>query len=292
MYYLVYGLLYLLSLLPLRVLYLLSDFAYFIIYYVVGYRRKIVLQNLSIAFPEKKDEEKIKISKRFYHNFCDTFIETIKLISANKAFVDKHFECDYSVFHQLYKEGKKCQIHTGHNFNWELANLAVAGNIPFDFLGVYMPIENKAFDRIFKKLRSKTGGVLLPANDMRNSILPWRNKQYALGLIADQSPGNLSKAIWIDFFNRPTPFMKGPESGARLGNIPVVFGNFTKIKRGYYKGHFHLEEMNPRQLADGELTTRYIRYLEDVLRKAPDMWLWSHRRWKHQWKPEYGKVFS
>ena len=190
MYYLVYGLLYALSLLPLKVLYLLSDFAYFILYSVAGYRKNIVFQNLDIAFPQKSKKEKIEIAKKFYRNFCDTFIETIKLLSADRNFLNKHFIADYSVFDKLYDKGKKCQIHTGHNFNWELVALAAGDNIKFDFIGVYMPIENKIFDRLFRKLRTKTGTVLLPANDMRNAMLPWRNKQYALGLIADQSAGN------------------------------------------------------------------------------------------------------
>jgi Kdo2-lipid IVA lauroyltransferase/acyltransferase len=292
MYYLVYGALYLLSLLPLRVLYLLSDFAYFLIYYVIGYRKDIVLQNLTIAFPQKSLEEKVRTSKRFYKNFCDTFIETIKLLSASKTYINRHFTCDYSVFEELYAKGKKCQIHTGHNFNWEIANLAVAANIPFTFLGVYMPIGNKAFNRLFKTLRSKTGSVLLPATDMRNAIISYRNTQYALGLIADQSAGNLAKAVWVNFFNRPAPFVKGPESGARLGNIPVVFGHFTKKRRGYYEGHFSLAEEFPASLQNWELTKRYIRYLEEVITANPDMWLWSHRRWKHEWKPEYGPVIN
>ena len=155
-----------------------------------------------------------------------------------------------------------------------------------------MPITNKAFDELFKKIRSKTGSILLPATDMRNAIIPYRNKQYAIGLIADQSAGNLAKAIWVNFFNRPAPFVKGPESGARLGDIPVVFGHFTKKKRGYYEGHFFLAEEHPRSSESGELTKRYIKYLEEVIRSNPDMWLWSHRRWKHQWKPEYGPVIN
>lgn len=292
MYYLLYGLLYLLSLLPLKVLYLLSDFAYLLIYRLAGYRKKVVMQNLTIAFPNKTEQEKKSIAKKFYKNFCDTFIETIKLVSADTNFINRHFVSDYSAFAEIYAKGKKCQIHTGHNFNWEIANLAVGANIPFTFLGVYMPIENKAVDRLFRKFRTKTGTVLLPATDMRNAIIPWRNEQYALGLIADQSAGNPSKAFWVPFFGRPAPFVKGPESGARMGDIPVVFGHFTKIKRGYYRGHFFLAEENPRALENGALTRRYIKYLEETISANPDMWLWSHRRWKHEWKPEYGPVLG
>src|SRR5579875_969230 len=140
MYYLVYVPLYVLSLLPLKILYLFSDFAYFIIYYVVGYRKKIVLDNLTIVFPEKTEKEKIIIAKKFYRNFTDTFIETIKLLSANDNFIKKHCTGDESVFLELHKEGKKCQIHLGHNFNWEIANLAFPLHTPFDVLTVYMPI--------------------------------------------------------------------------------------------------------------------------------------------------------
>jgi Kdo2-lipid IVA lauroyltransferase/acyltransferase len=292
MYYIIFGLLYTLSLLPLRILYLLSDFAYFILYHIAGYRKKVVFQNLTIAFPNKSEHEKTAIAKKFYRNFTDTFIETIKLISANKAFVDRHFTFDTEVFDKIYAEGKKCQIHTGHNFNWELANLAVAGNIPFTFLGVYMPIENKTFDQLFLKIRAKTGGVLIPATNMRNAMLPFRNTQYALGLIADQSAGNRHKAYWVNFFGRPAPFVRGPESGARMGCIPVVFGHFTKKERGYYEGHFHLEEEKPQTLLAGELTLRYISYLEKVISDHPEMWLWSHRRWKHEWKEEYGPIIN
>jgi KDO2-lipid IV(A) lauroyltransferase len=282
--------LYLLSLLPLKVLYLLSDLAYIILYRITGYRKTIVFQNLDIAFPQKTHQEKKIIAKKFYRNFCDTFIETIKLISSDANFINKHFISDYTVFDKLYAEGRKCQIHSGHNFNWEIAALAVGENINFDFIGVYMPIENKIFDRLFRKLRTKTGTVLLPANDMRNAMIPWRNKQYALGLIADQSAGNIHKAYWVNFFGKPTPFVRGPESGARVGNIPVVFAHFTKKKRGYYEGHFSLAEKNPQALENGELTKRYILYLEKVISENPEMWLWSHRRWKHEWKEEYGEI--
>lgn len=292
MYYIVYGLLYLLSLLPLRVLYLLSDFAYFLVYYVAGYRKKVVLDNLSIAFPEKTEEERKRIAKKFYRNFTDNFIETIKLLSAGKRFIRKHFTVDTQIFYELYKQGKKCQIHLGHNFNWEIGNLAMGFSTPYTFLVVYMPINNKTMDRLFQKLRSKTGCVLLPATEMRTAMLPWRDKQYMLALVADQNPGVPSKGYWLNFFGRPTPFVNGPEKGARANDAAVVFVYFVKHKRGYYEMISELAVSEPRSLPEGELTRRYIQYLERVIRDNPEMWLWSHRRWKHQWKPEYGKVIA
>jgi KDO2-lipid IV(A) lauroyltransferase len=292
MYYIVYGLLYLLSLLPLRVLYLFSDFAYFILYYITGYRKKIVHQNLLIAFPEKTEAERKKITKQFYLNFTDNFIETVKLISAGKKFLEKHFSIDLQVFNDLYKQGKKCQAHLGHNFNWEIANLAMAYCTPYPLLSVYMPIKNKALDKIFRKLRSKTGAHLLPATQMRTAMLPYRDQKYLLALVADQNPGVPSKAYWFHFFGRPTPFVTGPEKGARANKTAVLFFHFTKRKRGYYEAHSELATVEPQLLPEGELTRIYIQYLERVIRLNPEMWLWSHRRWKHEWKPEYGKIIA
>lgn len=292
MYYLVYGFLFLLSLLPLQVLYLLSDFAYFILYHVVGYRKKVVMHNLSIAFPEKKEEERRKIARQFYRNFADTFIEAVKLISASESFVRKHFYGDFSLFSELYEQGKKCQLHLGHIFNWEMANAGIPLNIPYTMLTVYMPISSKAIDLLFQKIRSRTGAKLLPATKMNTAILPYRNQLYLMGLVGDQNPGAPSNAYWFNFFGKPTPFVKGLEKGARVHNTAVVFCYLVKKKRGYYEAHHKLITTEPRNFPETELTRLYVSFLENAIRANPSMWLWSHRRWKHEWKPEYGKVHS
>jgi KDO2-lipid IV(A) lauroyltransferase len=289
MYYVIYGLLYLLSLLPLRVLFLLSDFAFVVLYHVIGYRKKVVLDNLKIAFPEKSEKERGAIAKEFYKHFTDNFIETIKLLSASKAYINKHFTGDYSVFKQMHAEGKKSQIHLGHTFNWEFANLAVAANIPQKLLTVYMPIESGIFERLFLKLRTITGAAMLPATKIRSAILPWRNTLYSLGLVADQSPAEPRNAYWVPFFGRPTPFLRAPENGARVGNLPVIFAYFIRKKRGYYQALFELAETNPAALPKGELTKRYAASLENFIRQYPANYLWSHRRWKWEWKEEYGE---
>src|SRR5579885_2966026 len=148
MYYLTYGILYLLSLLPLRALFVISDFFYFIVYYVIGYRKKVVMDNLTIAFPEKTEKEKIQIARRFYRNFTDNFIETIKLLSCSTDFLNRHFEGDFTILNDLYTKGKKCQVHLGHNFNWELENAFVPLHVKQEFLVIYMPLENKIFERL------------------------------------------------------------------------------------------------------------------------------------------------
>ncbi|HEX3168052.1 MAG TPA: lysophospholipid acyltransferase family protein [Chitinophagaceae bacterium] len=292
MYYIFYGFFYLISLLPLTILYLFSDLAYFLLYYVFSYRKKVVMDNLLQAFPEKTDQERKKIAKQFYLNFTDNFIEVIKLLSASPAFIDKHFTGDYTLCNKLYEEGKKCHFLLAHNFNWELGCLAVAQNIKQVFLVVYMPIGNQAFDKIFMKIRTKTGAELLPATDMRNAIIPYRNKLYGLALVADQNPGYPKNAYWLNFFGKPTPFVKGPESGARRGNTPVVFCKIIKLKRGYYRIFFEMGEEHPANTQQGELTKKYAQFLGNFIKEYPEMWLWSHRRWKWEWKPEYGEIIN
>jgi KDO2-lipid IV(A) lauroyltransferase len=292
MYYLIYGFLYLLSLLPLRALYLISDAAAWLVWRVIGYRKEVVLANLDIAFPEKSKAEKERIAAAFYHNLIDTFIETIKLVSASEKFMKDHYVADVSLFHELKASGKKCQIHLGHNFNWELAGITMPLLLPYQVLSVYMPINNKALDRVFLKLRSRTGAIMLPATTIGRAIVPYRNQQYLSALVADQNPGVPSRAYWFQFFGRPTPFVKGPEKSAKGNDAAVVFAHFTKIKRGYYRGHFHIATTDPNQFQEGGLTSIYIKYLEGVIRENPEMWLWSHRRWKHEWKPEYGEILS
>ncbi|MGI8600472.1 MAG: lysophospholipid acyltransferase family protein [Chitinophagaceae bacterium] len=290
MYYVLFSFLYAVSLLPLKVLYLLSDFAYVVIYYVFGYRKNVVMQNLTIAFPQKTEDEKIKIAKQFYKNFCDTFIETIKFISASPAFFNKHFKADFSFLNEAFALGRPVQIQAGHNFNWELVNLAVPKYLNGTLVGIYLPLNNKIFERLFRYIRSRFGTQLVAATRMRQEMFRYRGKHYFIGFIADQAPPIPEKAYWIQFFGKPTAFLKGPEKAARKNNIPVLFTHFTKTKRGYYEGHLELGSLEPALLEEGHLTKKYAQYLERVMTKNPEMWLWSHRRWKHEWKEEYGII--
>jgi KDO2-lipid IV(A) lauroyltransferase len=290
MYYFVFGLAYLVSLLPLRVLYLLSDLGYVIVYRLLGYRKDVVMQNLAIAFPDKTEAERAAIAKRFYKNFADTFIETIKFLSAGKRFFRKRFSSDYGVVQELLATGKNIQLHLGHNFNWELANLTFPFYISHKTLVVYLPLKNKIFNRLFYYIRSRFGSQLIAATRMAAEMLPHRGTQYIIALIADQSPPVGGKAYWVPFFGRPTAFIKGPDNAARRNNYPVVFNHFTKVRRGYYQGHNELATTDARSLPEGELTKRYAVFLERVMKENPDMWLWSHRRWKYEWKPEFGMI--
>lgn len=291
MYYLFYGFIYLVSLLPMRVLYFISDAIYGLVYYVFGYRKPVVLSNLAIAFPDKTEAERLQIARKFYHNFIDSFIEVIKLVSAGDAFLQKRFTADVRELNELYATGKSCQIHLGHTFNWEWGQLVLTNLTAYKIMVVYMPITSAVMERLFYKLRTRSGNVFLPATNMREAIGPYLQTQYALGLVADQNPGNLQAAYWLNFFGKPTAFVGGPEKGARATGMPVVFACITKPRRGYYHATMKLAAADTSQLAEGELTLHYVRYLEEVIRRNPDMWLWSHRRWKHTWKDEYAPMW-
>jgi len=290
MYYIVFGLLYVVSLLPLRVLYVFSSLGYLIVYFILGYRKEVVLQNLAYAFPQKSEMAREKTARQFYRNFIDSFIENIKFISASATFFKKHFTGNTEILLPIHASGRKCQVLLAHNFNWELANLAVPLLSPFQMLTVYMPISNKIFNRLLMHIRTRTGAKMLAATRMSRELIPYRNQQYLMALVADQNPGNPANAYWFNFLGRPAPFVKGPEKNARANNAVIVFCYFTKEKRGYYQAHFELAETEPLNLPEKELMRRYVAYLEKVVTGNPEMWLWSHRRWKHEWKPEYGAV--
>jgi len=281
MYYLIFPLFYLISLLPMWLLYGLSDVLAFLLYAVIRYRRGVVTTNLKIAFPEKTDREREAIAKSFYRNFTDSFLETIKLISATPEFLRERFVLDNpGVLEEFYTRGQKVQLHMGHLFNWEIPGVAMPLWTRYTFIVIYMPIENKAINRLYLYLRGRLGTVLLPATNMQRSILPYRNKQYMLTLVADQVPSGPERSYWLNFFGLPTPFVKTPERGARIANIPAVFVRIYKASRGHYRAELTTISDQPASLPEGELTRRYRQMLEDAIRQQPASYLWSHRRWK------------
>ncbi len=292
MYYVVYGLLWLISLLPLRVLYIFSDGIYGLIFYVFKYRKEVTLQNLKIAFPEKTEQERKAIAKKFYHNLIDMFIETIKLLSVSDKVLEKRFTANWDLVNAIYTTGKSVQLHVGHNFNWEWGNMILTKNTIFKLMAVYMPFTSKITERLFYKLRTRNGAIFLRATHMKEDFLPYRNTQYLIGLVADQNPGHPANAWWFNFFGRPTPFLKGPAKAAQINDTAVVFAFIHKPRRSYYEAVFSLATEDSRSLTEQELTQKFVLYLENVIKQYPDMWLWTHRRWKHEWKEEYGPVIQ
>lgn len=250
------------------------------------------MNNLLIAFPEKTEKERIKIAKKFYRNFIDMFLETIKMLSVSDKQLTKRFAGNWDLVNNLYPTGKSVQFHVGHNFNWEWGNMVLTRSTVYKLLAVYMPFTNKVMERLFYKLRTRNGATFLRATHMKEDFLPHKDSQYILGLVADQSPGHPGNAWWFNFFGRPTPFLKGPAKAAITNDTAVIFAFVHKPRRGYYEAVLELATVEPGAYTEQELTRQFVIYLEKVIRQYPDMWLWSHRRWKWDWKPEYGEIIA
>ncbi len=287
MYYIVFPLLYLLSLLPFFILYFISDCTSFLLANVFKYRRVVVLNNLKIAFPEKTEEERQAIARQFYKYFADTFIETLKFISISKKQLLKRSKGSFEMINELIDKGYNINLMAGHQFNWEFANLLYAFNLKIPFVGIYSPITNKIIGRIFFDMRSRYGTIMVSASDFKNERNDVFKKQYMLALGADQNPGSPLHSYWLNFFGRPVPFVKGPEKGARLNNAAVIFVGFKRVKRGHYEFEAHLLTEQGGQTGVGQLTNMYRDILEKTIREDPANYLWSHRRFKFEWNNEY-----
>ena len=253
----------------------------------------MVMNNLSIAFPEMTEKERKQIAKRFYHNLIDTFLESLKFISISKKQILKRGTCDFTLIDELAAKGYNVHMMAGHQFNWEYANTLASIKLSIPFIGIYMPISNKALDRIFYNFRKRFGSVLISATEYKkNANHPAFSRQYSFGLAADQNPGDPSNAYWMNFFGRPAPFVTGPAKGAVKNNTAVVMIGFHKIKRGYYHFSTTLLTENGSLFTPQALTIMYKKALEKIIREDPGNYLWSHRRWKYEWKPEYGDIID
>jgi KDO2-lipid IV(A) lauroyltransferase len=254
----------------------------FLLRSVIKYRLDVVHHNLAIAFPNKTIQERNQIAKAFYQKFADSFFETIKLISMSDATFKKRFTSNAEVLNNLYATGQNVQIMAGHFFNWEYANWGAAKYGKYPFIGVYMPLSNQFFDRLILDMRKRYGSIMIPATNFKNQFHQYASSgKYALALAADQNPGNPKSAFWIPFFGQLTPFVKGPEKGAKLNNTAQVFVHFYSTKRGHYHSQYEVMTTVPNYFKDGQLTALFVKTLEDKIKKEPANYLWSHRRWRH-----------
>lgn len=289
MYYIIYGFLYLLSLLPFFILYALSDIAFFFLYFIFGYRQKVVFANLDIAFPQKTNAEKKMIAKKFYRNFTDTFIEAIKLLSiSNKQFV-KRTQMDVGTVQEYMKQGRNVQFHLAHQMNWEYAHRTMALRLGYPLVSIYLKIINRSLDRLFYKIRSVGSATMVAVQDVKGRGPEVFRKQYALGLIADQNPPMPAVSYWLNFFGKAAPFATGPDKMARANDTVVFFCTLKKLQRGYYTVSFTLITEHAAEMKEGELTLRYRDFLERCITENPDNYLWSHRRWKWTYNSRYKK---
>lgn len=284
LFYIFYGYTWLVSQIPSKAIHRVSDLTYLILYYLVRYRRKVVRKNLINSFPEKDSKEIVRIEKRFYRHLCDLVFENFMLLHASRKRALRR--CDISnlkIFDELAKEGKSVIIATGHYGNWELLSLAgsTSKHIP---VGIYKPINNKRFERLLNNSRKRFGGVPVAMKDTLRAMVKYRqqNKPILLGLIADQTPASGDIRYWTTFLNQDTPVFLGIEKLAKKFNYPVYFCSIDKIRRGKYKANFILLSEKPKDEKPYEITEKYIKTLENIIKEKPEYWLWSHRRWKRK----------
>lgn len=298
-YHIVYASWYAISLLPLRVLYLLSDGLYYLVYYLVRYRRHLVRKNLSLSFPEKGEKEIIAIEKEFYSWFCDYVVESMKLLSMSREQMARRmvFKGAERV-KQSVREGKSCAVYLGHCCNWEwVTSLPLAMDGEALCGQIYHVLENKVFDRLFLKLRSRMGAVSIPMAETLRRVIEYRQegKTIVIGFIADQVPFWNSIHYWTDFLHHDTPVLTGTERIARKCGFDVYYMEVKRIRRGYYSAEFKLITDKVKETKDYEITEQYFRMLEKTINSAPAYWLWTHNRWKRtrekweKWLKEHNK---
>ena len=286
-YYIVFAFWYLLSLLPLCVLYVVSDILLFpLLYHCTGYRRKIVHQNLVESFPEKSEKEIIDIEKKFYHFLCDYMVETVKLLSMSQKQLTRRmtFGGVDAIVEAMKEENKNfCFVYLGHYGNWEwIASLPYW--CPEDVLcgQIYHPLYNKAMDQLFLHLRNQFGGECIAMKEtLRRIIELKRAKQKCIiGFISDQAPKWNSIHHWCDFLNHDTPVFIGTEKIGKQVDALIYYADVSRPKRGYYHCEFKPITHEAKSVPDFELTDRFTHLLEEMIKAAPGYWLWSHNRWK------------
>ncbi|MBN1117727.1 MAG: lysophospholipid acyltransferase family protein [Bacteroidales bacterium] len=276
--------LWLISILPLSVLFVFSYGLSKLLFYVIRYRRKVVFTNLRNSFPEKSEKEIRKIAKRFYLHLCDSIFEALHLVIMDPEEVKKRYKpVNTELMEDLYARGIDVVALSSHYANWEWACSAWI-QLPYRTIGIYKPLSNKVFDRFMIHLRSRYGSpVVAMKNTLRELVESRKNKElFAVYLVGDQRPMKREIHYWTKFLNQDTPMILGPEKLAKKLDLALVFIDVKQVKRGYYELEYHLLTDKPNELNDFEITERYARLVEAQIRRTPGLYLWSHKRWKHK----------
>ena len=284
LYALLYSFVYLMSLLPFCVLYLLSDFIFFIMYHWVGYRKNIVKKNLRESFPEKSDEELLQIEKKFYHFLCDYIFETIKLMSISKEKMKHHVHFEgLNYIQEALNQGHNVALYLAHYGNWEWMT-SMGLYLPNDlFLGqVYHVLENKVFDRLMLKLRSRCGSVNIERHVLLRKVAQVRHDgiPMVIGFISDQGPEMHTIHHWLPFQNHDTAVITGTEAVSKKFDFTCVYLDVQRPRRGYYTVDIKMLTTTPTDYKDFDITEMYFKELETSIRRQPEIWLWTHNRWK------------
>ncbi len=282
-----------LSLFPLSVLYTLSNVVYYILFYVVGYRKKVVLKNLRNSFPEKNEGELQNISKKFYQHFCDLAIESIRLFSMPEEEAVKRCKCrNPELLERLFEEGKSLVLGCGHYNNWELTGVSFAAQVPHKILCIYSPLSNKFFDGKMRASREKYGANLIAKKEIRKRVEDNKNTPSIIVFGTDQNPSPRSnKLFWTTFLNQDTAVNFGMEKYAKDYDAPAVMMKIHKIKRGYYEFEFEMITEKSPSTKYGEITIQHTKILEQQIIDKPEFWLWTHKRWKRKKNDDLSYVY-
>ncbi|MFY0629720.1 MAG: lysophospholipid acyltransferase family protein [Flavobacteriaceae bacterium] len=285
-----YPFIWLLSLVPMRLLYILSDVFYGLFYYVIGYRKAVILKNLALAFPEKEIEELKQIRKKFFRHFTDLLFESIKIISISKKEMSKRYRyTNPELIQQLTDSDKSILLLATHYGNWEyLSSISLITKV--NYYGSYTKVQNDYFDRMIKKMRSKFGMICIKSEKtVKNIVLNSKEGNQGIYLlISDQSPHHGKISYWSEFMGVTVPILNGAEVLAKKFDFVVVNINTTKIKRGYYQSEFSIITESSQQSKSDQITEIYLRSIEKHIRKVPEYYLWSHKRFKHRDKVPEG----
>ena len=283
-YYLALPFIYLISILPFPLLYLFSDLVFVLLYYVIGYRKKVVTENLRKSFSEKSEKEIADLRRKFYRYLTDLILETFKTLTISRSTMIQHCPMDeesIQLMKKLTDEKKSCILVLGHLGNWEWAGNTFSITCKQPLYVIYHPLENKYFNRLIIGMRTRFGTKLIEMKNTFRDMVNLKKEINATAFIADQTPPP-ENAYWTNFMNRDTPVFQGTEKFARKLNLPVVYVNVNRIKRGQYEIHAEMLCENPASTSEGEISKLHTKKLEKEIRKNPETWLWSHRRWKHQ----------
>ncbi len=269
---------------PFWLLYAKGWVVFLLIFYVGKYRRKVVTANLHRCFPLKSVKEIAIMSKQFYqHNLAAIFVEGLKgFTMSQKQFKNRYKLINPEILDEYYNNGQDVIALATHYTNWEWGIQAVGSQIKHQAAALYKPLSNKYVESYTKGLRELSGMKMVPINETRTYFQSKKEKPVLYIMAADQFPGGmLDKAIWVNFLGIETPCLHGPESYAKYNNLPTVFFDVKRVKRGFYELELCKLIDNPNETASGEITKKYMQQLELAIFRNPSDWLWSHKRWKH-----------
>lgn len=276
-----------LSRLPLGVLYICSDLCFPILYYVVRYRRRVVRENISRSFPEKSVRERCGIERRFYRFFCDYIVETVRLLSMKPDEMRRRMVIEgVDDMEDSLRRVPFVFIYLGHYCNWEwISSIPLWAKRQDVVLGqLYRPLKDKGFDRLFMDLRTHFGATNISKYEALRHILTYKREgqRAIIGFISDQSPTPVNIYEWVDFMHQDTPVFTGTERIAKKVGAAIYFADVQRTRRGYYRLRLRLMTEDAQSYPDYKLTEMYMARLEQMIRRQPHLWLWSHKRWKHR----------